>query len=105
MDTSSLNHNAGKPPRKKPQPRRRDGHNAALARAVVTLGSVTALADLCGVRKSAAWRWIQRGHLPRTEWTGETHYAESIETACQGAVTKAELLACRPIRKANHPAP
>ncbi|MCP5158513.1 MAG: helix-turn-helix domain-containing protein [Gammaproteobacteria bacterium] len=75
------------------EPNRR---NHALANAVQALGSVAELARVCGVRVSAAWRWIRRGHLPRTEWTGETHYAAMIENATQGAVTQEQLLSCKP---------
>lgn len=73
-------------------------YNPALIKAAHLIGGIQKIADICGVRTSAAWRWFQRGHLPRTEWTGETRYAELIEAATQSAVTKAELLAHAPKR-------
>lgn len=73
-------------------------YNPILRKAAHEVGGINKLANTCGVRVSAAWRWVQRGHLPRTEWTGETRYAELIEAATKGAVTKAELLSCPPQR-------
>ncbi|NJM13056.1 MAG: helix-turn-helix domain-containing protein [Synechococcaceae cyanobacterium SM1_2_3] len=70
--------------------------NHALAKAVQQLGGYAKTADLCEVNISVVWRWAKRGRLPRTEWTGETHYAELIEAATQGAITKAELLSYIP---------
>ncbi|WP_334034729.1 hypothetical protein [Burkholderia cepacia] len=37
-------------------------------------------------------KWMARGRLPRTEWTGETHYAEAIENLTGGRVLRVELL-------------
>lgn len=34
--------------------------------------------------------------MPRTEWTGETGYAEKIEAVTAGKVTRADLLAAWP---------
>jgi len=54
------------------------------------IGGPYAMSKACGVSNTTALRWKARGGLPRTEWTGETHYAEIIEAATQ--ITKAELL-------------
>ncbi|MCB1776533.1 MAG: hypothetical protein KDI50_03765 [Candidatus Competibacteraceae bacterium] len=70
-----------------------------LERAYHLCGGPFALSKICGVSNTSAHRWKTKGHLPRTEWTGETHYAEKIEEATQGAVTKEQLLSCRPPRK------
>lgn len=40
----------------------------------------------------AVKKWIDKGRLPRTEWTGETRYAEAIESLTGGVVSKKELL-------------
>ncbi|MGS1071691.1 hypothetical protein [Burkholderia glumae] len=40
----------------------------------------------------AVKKWIERGRLPRTEWTGETHYADAIENLTGGRVLRADLL-------------
>lgn len=70
--------------------------NHALHRAIERLGGYAATAKICRVNTSVVWRWHKRGRLPRTEWTGETHYAEAIEAATCGAITKAELLSYVP---------
>lgn len=38
-------------------------------------------AKICGVTPAAPYRWERRGHLPRTEATGETRYAELLAKA------------------------
>ena len=52
---------------------------------------LTKLAKALGVTHQAIRKWERAGRLPRTEWTGETKYAETIERICPG-VTKAQLL-------------
>jgi hypothetical protein len=49
-----------------------------------------------GVTHQAVRKWQHAGRMPRTEWTGETGYAETIERLTAGAVTKAHLLAAWP---------
>lgn len=51
------------------------------------------VAEATGVSQSAVSQWIARGKLPRTEWTGETRYAEIIVELSNGRVTKDQLLA------------
>jgi len=62
-------------------------------------GGPYAISKICGISNTTALRWKRQGHLPRTEWTGETDYATLIERATQGAVTRESLLSCRPARK------
>lgn len=50
------------------------------------------LAQACGVRHQSIYRWVEKGALPRTDWTGETDYASRIEEATKGAVTRDQLL-------------
>ena len=50
------------------------------------------LAELVGLRGPSIYKWLQRGQLPRTEWTGETNYAAVIVDAMGGKVTRAQLL-------------
>jgi len=61
------------------------------------LGTVglTKVARACGVAPSAVHKWKSRNQLPRTEWTGETRYAEKI-AELHGAVTVEELLQREP---------
>jgi hypothetical protein len=58
----------------------------------IRLIGVTALARELQVTHQAVRKWEAAGRLPRTEWTGETGYAERIEVLTSGAVTKARLL-------------
>jgi hypothetical protein len=51
------------------------------------------LASGLGRSGQAVRKWEAAGRLPRTEWTGETNYAEQIEKLTGGAVPKSELLA------------
>lgn len=53
------------------------------------------VAKACGVTRRAVIKWVAAGHLPRTEWTGETEYADAIERLTEGKVTRDQLLATR----------
>jgi DNA-binding XRE family transcriptional regulator len=44
-------------------------------------GSAKAVADALQLTSTAVLKWEKRGKLPRTEWTGETKYAEKLELA------------------------
>lgn len=48
-------------------------------------GKVPAAANACGVTVRAVYKWIDRGLLPRTEYTGETDYAAKLAAASGGA--------------------
>jgi hypothetical protein len=37
-------------------------------------------------------KWLRQGRLPRTDYTGETNYAEQLERAVKGEVTAASML-------------
>lgn len=63
-----------------------------LDRAISIVG-LSRLGKGLGVAYQSILGWKERGRLPRTEWTGETNYAETIEQLTDGQVTKAELLA------------
>lgn len=41
-------------------------------------GGVTAVAKACGISDRAVYKWLATCSLPRTEYTGETRYAELI---------------------------
>lgn len=71
----------------------------ALDRAVAAAGSQLRLAAMLGVRYQTIQKWRAMGRLPRTEWTGETDYAERIAIATGGKVTSRELLAKTRTRK------
>ena len=59
--------------------------------AVLKQVGLTKVATACAVTPSAVHKWKSQNRLPRTEWTGETRYAEKI-AALHGGVTVAELL-------------
>lgn len=63
-----------------------------LISAAIALVGLQPLAEECGVSYQAVRKWERAKKLPRTEWTGETAYAEKIERLTQGAIKKAELL-------------
>ena len=46
--------------------------------AINEIGGVEAAAKLTGVSGRAIYKWIERGKLPRTDYTGETNYAAKI---------------------------
>lgn len=65
------------------------------------------IARVCQVSREAARKWLLQGHLPRTEWTGETDYAGQIAQADaarlaatprldERPLTREQLLSCRP---------
>ncbi|MHB1285523.1 MAG: YdaS family helix-turn-helix protein [Leptospirales bacterium] len=62
-----------------------------LEKAVQFLGGYSATGRICGVSFMSVMKWIRKGRLPRTEWTGETDYAAKIEKALDGTVTREEL--------------
>ena len=45
---------------------------------LISTHGTTAIARVCGVSVPAVYKWIRVGRLPRTEWTGETNYAQKI---------------------------
>jgi len=55
------------------------------------LGSYDAIGRACGVSGKAVMKWHKNGKPPRTEYTGETNYAESLEKSCNGLVAKESL--------------
>ena len=44
------------------------------------------------VTYQAVRKWIAKGRLPRTEWTGETNYSAAIESITDGRVPRCSLL-------------
>lgn len=52
-----------------------------LYEAIEILGGYEATGRVCGVSGKAVRKWALRGRLPRTEATGETHYAQLMAKA------------------------
>lgn len=65
-----------------------------LKQAVADAGGAEQVAKVCGVSVRAVYKWTASGRLPRTEYTGETQYAEKIAAAAGGAFSSQELLEC-----------
>lgn len=53
-------------------------------------GGMEATAKACGVSVRALYKWANRNSLPRTEYTGETSYAEALAELC-GDVTADQI--------------
>lgn len=58
---------------------------------VIKLVRVSVVANICGLTPKAVYKWIERGSLPRTEFTGETDYAGKIAKASGGKYSAAEI--------------
>ncbi|AYN10177.1 MULTISPECIES: hypothetical protein [Pseudomonas] len=50
----------------------------ALKKAIDDAGGAFAVSIACGKTPRAVYKWLASGCLPRTEYTGETNYAEKI---------------------------
>lgn len=66
---------------------------SSIEEAVQLVGGVSACARVCGISPPAVRKWIRRGRLPRTEYTGETQHAHRMAAASDGAFTAEWLLA------------
>ena len=60
---------------------------------VIKTVRVFVVADVCSVSQRAIYKWMDNGKLPRTEYTGETNYAEKIALASNGLFSVDEILA------------
>ncbi|MHA7847145.1 helix-turn-helix domain-containing protein [Serratia sp. D1N4] len=56
---------------------------------------VSVVAGACGLTPKAVYKWIKRGSLPRTDFTGETSYAKKIASASGGRYTEEEIKAIK----------
>ncbi|WP_322528954.1 hypothetical protein R5R73_04765 [Salinicola sp. LHM] len=65
---------------------------SAVRIAVEKVGGVTSCARICQVTPPAVRKWLHRGRLPRTEYTGETQHAKRMAAASDGAFTAEWLL-------------
>ncbi|WJN60912.1 hypothetical protein [Pseudomonas sp. SO81] len=54
---------------------------STLKAAIDAAGGPAAAARICGKSPRAIYKWLAAGALPRTEYTGETKYAELLAAA------------------------
>lgn len=60
------------------------GMHKKVTEAIDSLGGVTAVARLCGVKPPSVWEWKRRGSIP-------IERCAAIERATSGAVTRRDL--------------
>lgn len=65
----------------------------AISTAIGAVGGPVAAAKACGIRRQAIDKWLAKGVLPRTDYTGETSYADLLAKASDGLFTAEWLLA------------
>ncbi|WP_285435600.1 hypothetical protein [Pseudomonas sp. fls2-241-R2A-110] len=65
-----------------------------LKKSIDDAGGVPAVALACGKTPRAIYKWLVAGSLPRTEYTGETQYANKIAelAAARGKPFEADWL-------------
>lgn len=63
-----------------------------IQKAVIKAGGQTAVANATGVKQPSVAGWIRRGVLPRTEYTGETNYAQTIAKLAKDKRYRAKVL-------------
>ncbi|WP_338794054.1 hypothetical protein [Pseudomonas sp. AE27] len=56
----------------------------AVHTAIESAGGPIAAAAACRVSRQSVDKWIAKGCLPRTEYTGETSYAKALAEVAQG---------------------
>lgn len=54
---------------------------STLKTAIDQAGGPAAAAKVCGVSPRAIYKWLANESLPRTDYTGETDYAQALATA------------------------
>jgi len=59
--------------------------------AVIDAAGLIKVARACGKTYQAVRGWEARGHLPRSDYTGETRYAEILSDLVDGRVTVEQL--------------
>ncbi|WP_432480995.1 Cro/CI family transcriptional regulator [Moraxella sp. ZY200743] len=61
-------------------------------KAIKHFGGRTQVAKITGVSYMAVKKWERNGCFPRTEYTGETHYAKTLSQESDGVLSVTELL-------------
>jgi len=58
----------------------------------IKIAGVNKIASACGISQRAVYKWLKKGSLPKTEFYGKTHYAETIEQLTAGRFIAEALL-------------
>lgn len=58
----------------------------------IKAAGVSKIAAACGISQRAVYKWLKKGCLPKTEFYGKTHYAETIEQLTAGQFIAEALL-------------
>lgn len=58
----------------------------------IEIAGLQDLARCLNVSYQAVMKWVAAGRLPRSEFSGETTYASTIQDATNGSVTADELI-------------
>lgn len=66
--------------------------SVGMKEAVKLAGGPLKVAKSCEISTSAVHKWITNGRLPRTEYTGETKYAEILAALSGGKFDARQLL-------------
>lgn len=56
---------------------------STLKTAIDKAGGPASAAKVCGVSARAVYKWLSNESLPRTDYTGETDYAERLAAAAR----------------------
>lgn len=67
-------------------------HQSPLGVAISLVG-VSRIAQALQVSRRAVSKWEKARRMPRTEWTGETSYSQTIQELTANQVTRDQLLA------------
>lgn len=62
-----------------------------LKSAIEAVGGIPEASRICGLSYVAVSKWVKQGHLPRTEYSGETKYAELLAAKSNGAFSAEKL--------------
>lgn len=74
---------------------------SAISIAVELAGGPIAVAGACMISRQSFDKWIAKGSLPRTEYTGETNYAERISALAEA---NGRTVDAGPLLREAHPA-
>lgn len=60
--------------------------------AIEAAGGVSSVASGIHITERAIYKWLTKGRLPRSEYTGESLYSQKIAELSKGKFTKEQIL-------------